>query len=103
MRRAMGEGNFDQTHCWPATTFAQHRKRLGLLAANVRRVLGVSALTVYRWESGQSHPRSKQLEIASMRGMSNVRRQGVSRNSPDFGVRWAIAGVVARISDLRTR
>ena len=51
-----------------AAGFAQHRKRLGLSAADMGRLLRVSALTVYRWEGGQVKPRREQLPaIAAIR------------------------------------
>jgi len=34
-----------------------HRRRLGLSAADYGKLVGVSALTVYNWESGKSKPR----------------------------------------------
>jgi DNA-binding transcriptional regulator YiaG len=47
-----------------------HRKRLDLSAAEYAKLVGVSALTVYNWESGKSKPRRSQLEkIASLRGL----------------------------------
>lgn len=47
-----------------------HRQRLGLSAANVAKILGCSALSVYKWESGKTRPRAKQLEsIAQLRKM----------------------------------
>ena len=47
----------DAQHRWRAAGFAQHRKRLGLSGADCGKLLGVSALTVYKWESGQARPR----------------------------------------------
>jgi DNA-binding transcriptional regulator YiaG len=44
-----------------AAGFASHRKRLGLSAAQASKLLGVSSLSVYKWEAGKSHPRSSQL------------------------------------------
>lgn len=45
-----------------------HRQRLGLSAADVAKILGCSALSVYKWESGKTRPRVKQLEsIAQLR------------------------------------
>lgn len=38
-----------------------HRARLGLSAKHYGRLLGVSGLTVYNWESGKSRPRPQQL------------------------------------------
>lgn len=51
-----------------ATGFAQHRKRLGLSAREMGLLLDASALSVYKWESGQAKPRAKHLEaIAAVR------------------------------------
>lgn len=53
-----------------AKGLAAHRRRLGLSAAALARLLGVSALSVYKWESGKVRPRAKQLQaIAALRGM----------------------------------
>ena len=41
----------------------KHRQRLGLSAADVAKILGVSALPVYKWESGKTRPRAKQLQL----------------------------------------
>lgn len=40
-----------------------HRKRLGLSAADMGRLLSVTAQTVYNWEAGKSRPRPHQLEV----------------------------------------
>ena len=53
-----------------AKGLAAQRKRLGLSAASVAKILGVSALSVYKWESGKTRPRARQLEaIAQLRKM----------------------------------
>ena len=53
-----------------AKSLAAQRRRLGLSAAALARVLGVSALSVYKWESGNTRPRAKQIEaIAALRSM----------------------------------
>ena len=53
-----------------AKGLATQRKRLGLSAAAVAKILGVSALSVYKWESGKTRPRARQLAaIASLRKM----------------------------------
>lgn len=63
------DGN-DVNHRWRAAGFAQHRKRLGLSATDCGKLLGVSALTVYKWEGGQARPRARYLPaIAALRGM----------------------------------
>lgn len=38
------------------------RRRLGLSAANYGRLVGVTMLTIYKWESGQSVPREATME-----------------------------------------
>jgi DNA-binding transcriptional regulator YiaG len=64
------EAASDGLHRWRAAGFAQHRRRLGLSAADCGKLLGVSALSVYKWEGGQARPRSKYLPaIAALRGM----------------------------------
>lgn len=61
-----------------AKGLAAQRKRLGLSAAAVAKLLGVSALSVYKWESGKTRPRARQIEaIATLRGMG--RREAARR------------------------
>ena len=61
-----------------AKGLAAHRKRLGLSAASMAKLLGVSALTVYKWESGKTRPRNKQLEaIAGLRRVG--KREALAR------------------------
>lgn len=61
-----------------AKGFAAQRQRLGLSAAALAKILGVSALSVYKWESGSTRPRAKQLEaIATLRGMG--KREAAAR------------------------
>ncbi len=53
-----------------AKGFAAQRQRLGLSAAALAKILGVSQLSVYKWEGGKARPRAKQLEaIATLRTM----------------------------------
>lgn len=53
-----------------ANRFAAQRTKAGLSAANYAKLLGVSPLSVYKWESGQTRPRQAQLEaIASLRNL----------------------------------
>lgn len=53
-----------------AKGLATHRQRLGLSAASVAKILGVSSLSVYKWESGKTRPRQAQIEaIARLRKM----------------------------------
>ncbi len=49
---------------------AAHREKLGLSAKEYGALLGVSILTVYKWEKGQARPRARQLEaIAKVRSL----------------------------------
>ena len=51
-----------------ATGFATLRKKLGVSAEQMGKLVGVSALTVYHWEKGQTRPRATQLQaIAAVR------------------------------------
>jgi DNA-binding transcriptional regulator YiaG len=53
-----------------AQRFAAQRQKLGISAAAMAKLLGVSALSVYKWESGKTRPRAKQIEaIAALRGI----------------------------------
>lgn len=54
-----------------ADGFASLRKKLGLSAADMGKLLGVSLQTIYHWEKGQSKPRASQL-----RGIAEVRKLG---------------------------
>lgn len=48
--------------------FASLRKRLGLSGAEMAKILGVSAQSVYHWETGMTRPRANQLaSIAELR------------------------------------
>ncbi len=54
-----------------AKGLASQRRRLGLSAADVARLLGVSGQSIYKWEDGKARPRASQLPaIASLRGLS---------------------------------
>jgi transcriptional regulator with XRE-family HTH domain len=61
-----------------AKGLAAQRRRLGLSAAAVAQLLGVSALSVYKWESGKTRPRARQIEaIAGLRGLG--KREALKR------------------------
>lgn len=51
--------------------FANLRKKLDLSAADMGKLLGVSAQSVYHWETGKSKPRKSQLQA-----ISAVRKMG---------------------------
>jgi DNA-binding transcriptional regulator YiaG len=68
---------------YSAKSLASQRKRLGLSAAALAKILGVSALSVYKWESGTTRPRRKQIEaIAQLRGMG---RRDAQRRLEEIG------------------
>ena len=53
-----------------AKGLASQTQRLGLAAAEMGLLLGVSAQTIYNWEAGKSRPRQQQLAaIAALRGL----------------------------------
>lgn len=54
-----------------ADGFANLRKKLGLSAADMGKLLGVSLQTVYHWEKGQSKPRA-----GHMQRIADVRKLG---------------------------
>jgi DNA-binding transcriptional regulator YiaG len=61
-----------------ATRLATTRRKLGLSAADFGALVGVTGQSIYKWESGEARPRSKQLEaIASVRGIG--KREAATR------------------------
>lgn len=61
-----------------AESFAAQRAKLGISQAQMAQLLGVSGLSVYKWESGKVQPRAAQLErIASIRGLG--KREAAAR------------------------
>jgi DNA-binding transcriptional regulator YiaG len=73
-----GESEGGSNLRFSAKGLAAQRRRLGLSAASVARLLGVSALSIYKWESGKTRPRAKQIEaIARLRGMG--KREAMKR------------------------
>lgn len=67
---ATGENEGPQLRFRP-DGFASLRKKLGLSAADMGKLLGVSLQTIYHWEKGQSKPRASQLQ-----GIAEVRKLG---------------------------
>lgn len=61
-----------------ASGLASHRERLGLSGREAGQLLGVSALTINKWESGKARPRNSQMPaIAAFRKLG--RREARSR------------------------
>lgn len=53
-----------------AKGLATQRQKLGLSAADMGALLGVSAQTIYHWEAGKTKPRAQQLAaVATLRGL----------------------------------
>lgn len=53
-----------------AKGFKTLRQRLGLSAAEIGILLGVTQQTIYSWEAGSTHPREQQMvRIVMLRGM----------------------------------
>lgn len=46
---------------WRPEGLASHRKRLGLSATQAATLIGVSPLSIYKWESGTTRPRASHL------------------------------------------
>lgn len=61
-----------------AKGFAAHRQRLGLSAREMALLLGVSQISVYKWEQGKVRPRAGQLAaIAAVRKLG--KREAAAR------------------------
>lgn len=60
--------------------FAALRKKLGLSAAEMGRLIGVSAQSVYHWETGKTKPRASQLVA-----ISAVRKMGKKEVAAKLG------------------
>jgi DNA-binding transcriptional regulator YiaG len=55
-----------------------HRAKLGISAADYGKLVGVSGLTIYHWESKKAKPRRSQLpKLASIRGLG--KREALKR------------------------
>ena len=63
-----------------AKGLAKQRQRLGLSARDVGTLLGVSQLSVYKWEKGQVRPRASQMEA-----ISQLRRMGKKEAAARLG------------------
>lgn len=67
-RAAADEGSPAQGLRFRVAGFASLRKKLGLSAAEMGKLIGVSAQSVYHWETAKSRPRAAQLvAIAAVR------------------------------------
>lgn len=63
---------------YSARSVAAQRKRLGLSAADYAKLVGVSELTIYNWESGKTRPRQEQFAaLVAVRGIE--KREALKR------------------------
>jgi DNA-binding transcriptional regulator YiaG len=63
---------------YSAKRLAAHRAKLGLSAKDYGALIGVSALSIYKWEGGEVRPREKQLQaIAAVRRLG--KREAAAR------------------------
>ena len=57
---------------------AKHREKLGFSAADYAKLIGCSPLSIYKWEKGESSPRTAQREaLAEIRGIG--KREALKR------------------------
>ncbi len=62
--------------------FAALRKKLGISAADMGKLLGVSAQSVYHWETGKTKPRASQLAAISAVRKMGKREVSAKLNEP---------------------
>ena len=66
-----------------AERFAKQRQKLALSAAEFARILGVSSLSVYKWEQGKTRPRAAQLAtIAKARKLGKKEARALLEQLP---------------------
>jgi DNA-binding transcriptional regulator YiaG len=67
-----------ETNRFSARSVKAQRRRLGLSAEKYAKLVGVSALTIYSWESGKNKPRKAQFEaLVGVRGIG--KREAIQR------------------------
>lgn len=70
MQETTDQGESSEKLRFSAKGFAAQRQRLGLSAADVGKLLNVSALSIYKWEGGKARPRARYLPaIAAFRNL----------------------------------
>jgi DNA-binding transcriptional regulator YiaG len=63
-------------HRFSARSVRAQRRRTGLSAADYAKLLGVSAISVYNWETGKTRPRKSQLAaLVAVRGLGKREAQ----------------------------
>ena len=69
--KASADGDAASTLRFSAKGLRSHRAKLGLSAENYAKLVGVSGLSIYKWEAEKSHPRSAQI-----RALAGIRQLG---------------------------
>lgn len=76
--RAASEASADVRHRFSAKGLASQRKRLGLSAESLGKVIGVSGLSIYHWEGGKARPRARHLPaIAALKTLGKKEANAV--------------------------
>jgi len=66
----------DDKSRFSARSVKAQRRRTGLSAADYAKLVGVSSLTIYNWETGKSRPRKEQLaSLIAIRGLGKRQAQ----------------------------
>ena len=75
---AASQGDGGKSLRFRADGMKTHRAKLGISAADYGKLVGVSGLTIYHWESKKAKPRRSQLpKLASVRGLG--KREAIKR------------------------
>jgi DNA-binding transcriptional regulator YiaG len=70
VQKADGTVEPETTARFSAAWLAKHREKIGFSAADYARLVDCSPLSIYKWETGESTPRSAQREkLAAIRGI----------------------------------
>lgn len=77
------------------------RRRTGLSAADYARLVGVSGLTIYNWESGKSRPRASQ--FASLIALRGLGKREAQAKLAELGVKKATKKATKKTTGRRRR
>ena len=78
VQKADGTVEAESTARFSAKWLATHREKLGFSAADYARLVDCSPLSIYKWEKGESTPRTSQREkLAAIRGIG--KREAIKR------------------------
>lgn len=82
-KEAGGDGGETTRLRFSAKGLAKKRQQLGISAADMAKLLGVSALSVYKWESGKTRPREKQIQAIA--GIRTLGKRAVQQRLGELG------------------